>query len=101
MTTALPDTTKRVLIALAHPDDESFGLGSLIGKLVAQGVEVTLICATNGEVGSVDEKYMQGHASVAEVRLAELDCAAKVLGFKEVILFGYRDSGMMGTSENN
>ena len=44
---------------------------------------------------------MQGYSSVAEMRLAELDCAAKVLGFKEVVLFGYRDSGMMGSADNN
>ncbi len=93
--------TKRVLVSLAHPDDESFGSGPLVAKLVAEGAEVTLICATNGDVGSAEEKYMQGYSSVAEMRLAELDCAAKVLGFKEVVLFGYRDSGMMGSADNN
>jgi mycothiol S-conjugate amidase len=85
---------------MAHPDDESFGLGPLIAKYTGEGVEVSLICTTNGDVGSADEKYMQGYNSVAEMRLAELDCAAKVLGFKEVILFGYCDSGMMGSAEN-
>jgi LmbE family N-acetylglucosaminyl deacetylase len=91
---------KRLLISFAHPDDESFGLGSVIGKYVAQGVEVTLICATNGDVGTVDPEHLNNHDSVASLRLAELECAAQVLGFKEVILFGYRDSGMMGTPEN-
>src|SRR5436190_194377 len=93
--------TKRVLVSLAHPDDESFGSGPLVAKLVAEGAEVTLICATNGDVGSADEKFMKGYNSVGEMRLAELDCAAKVLGFKEVVLFGYRDSGMMGSADNN
>ena len=93
--------TQRLLVSLAHPDDESFGSGPLVAKLVAEGAEVTLICATNGDVGSAEEKYMQGYSSVAEMRLAELDCAAKVLGFKEVVLFGYRDSGMMGSADNN
>jgi LmbE family N-acetylglucosaminyl deacetylase len=93
--------TKRLLVSLAHPDDESFGSGPLVAKLVAEGAEVTLICGTNGDVGSAEEKYLQGYSSVAEMRLAELDCAAKVLGFKEVVLFGYRDSGMMGSADNN
>jgi LmbE family N-acetylglucosaminyl deacetylase len=44
---------------------------------------------------------MKGHSSIADMRLAELDCAAKILGFKEVTMFGYRDSGMMGSAENN
>ena len=33
----------RLLIAYAHPDDESFGLGGMIAAYVARGVEVTLI----------------------------------------------------------
>jgi LmbE family N-acetylglucosaminyl deacetylase len=92
---------KRVLICLAHPDDESFGSGPLIAKLTHEGMEVTYICATNGDVGSAAAEFMKGHNSIADMRLAELDCAAKILGFKELILFGYRDSGMMGTAENN
>ncbi|MCC7205885.1 MAG: PIG-L family deacetylase [Anaerolineae bacterium] len=91
---------KRLLIAYAHPDDESFGLGSVIARYVAQGVQVTLICATNGDVGTVPEEHLNGHDSVASVRLAELDCAASVLGIHEVIKFRYRDSGMMGSPDN-
>ena len=91
---------KRILVSLAHPDDESFGSGPLIAKYVAEGAEVMLICATSGDVGTADEKFVKGFSSIAEMRLAELDCAAKVLGFKEVILFGYRDSGMMGSADN-
>jgi LmbE family N-acetylglucosaminyl deacetylase len=92
--------TGRLLISYAHPDDESFGLGALIAKYVARGVEVYLICATNGDVGTVRPELMNGYSSVAELRLAELDAAAKLLGLKEVILLGYRDSGMMGSESS-
>src|SRR5579864_518742 len=92
--------TKRLLICYAHPDDESFGLGSVIGKYVAEGVEVTLICATDGDVGTVAPEKMAGYASVADLRQAELECAAQVLGLKEVVKFHYRDSGMMGSADN-
>jgi LmbE family N-acetylglucosaminyl deacetylase len=91
---------KRMLITFAHPDDESFGIGSLIAKYVAEGTEVTLICSTNGDVGTISPEHMQGHDSIASVRLSELQCAADVLGFKEVITFDYRDSGMMGSTDN-
>lgn len=91
---------RRLLISFAHPDDESFGLGSVIGKYSSEGVEVSLICATNGDVGSVAPERMNGYKSVGELRLAELKCAAQVLGFKEMILFGYRDSGMMNSADN-
>lgn len=91
----------RLLLSLAHPDDESFGSGGLIAKYVAQGVEVYLICATNGDVGTVKPEFLDGYSSIAELRLAELACASATLGFKQVFTFGYRDSGMMGSATSN
>ncbi len=87
--------TKRLLVVLAHPDDESFGSGPFFSRMTREGVEVTLICATNGDAGTVAPEKMNGYASIAELRIAELECAAAVIGFKEVIRFGYGDSGMM------
>ncbi len=89
--------TRRLLIAYAHPDDESFGLGGLIAKYVAEGVEVSLICATNGDVGTVSPEMLNGYNSIAELRLAELDKAAEILKLSQVFKFGYKDSGMMGS----
>lgn len=93
--------SRRLLISYAHPDDESFGLGGLIARYVAEGVEVCLICATNGECGTVAPEYLDGYASVAELRLAELNCAAETLGLKQVYKLGYRDSGMMGSETSS
>ncbi|HLV34204.1 MAG TPA: PIG-L family deacetylase [Spirillospora sp.] len=90
-------SNRRLLIAVAHPDDESFGYGGLITKYVAQGVDVYLIVSTNGDAGTVTSEFLNGYRSVAELRLAELDCAAQKLGFKKVFKFGYKDSGMMGS----
>lgn len=89
--------TRRLLISLAHPDDESFGLGALIGKYVAEGTEVYYICATDGDVGTVSPELLAGYNSVRDLRLAELDRASEVLGFKKVYKLGYKDSGMMGS----
>lgn len=93
--------TKRLLISYAHPDDESFGLGAFIARYVAEGVEVSLICGTNGEAGTVAPEKMGGFATIKDLRLSELDCAAEVLGFSEVIKLGYRDSGMMNNTEKD
>jgi len=91
---------KRLLISYAHPDDESFGLGAIIAKYVKEGVDAYLICATNGDAGTVSKEMLNGYNSIAELRLAELDCASQKLGFKKVFTFGYRDSGMMGQEVN-
>lgn len=92
---------RRLLIAYAHPDDESFGLGGLISKSVAEGVEVYLICATDGDVGTVAPEHLEGYASIRELRLAELDRAAQLLGLTEVYKFHYKDSGMMNSPDND
>ncbi len=92
--------SRRLLIVYAHPDDESFGSGGLIAKYAAEGVQVDLICATNGDVGVVSSEHFKGFQSVAELRIAELECAAAKLGLHEVVRFGYKDSGMMGADTN-
>lgn len=94
-------SSKRLLIAYAHPDDESFGNGGLIAKYVAEGIEVYLICATDGDMGTIPEDMRDQYATIRELRLAELDCAATTLGLKQVITFGYKDSGMMGMPSND
>ena len=88
---------RRLLISYAHPDDESFGLGAAIAKWVEEGVDVYLICATNGDVGTVPDSMKDQYATVAELRLSELECANKILKFKEIFTLGYRDSGMPGS----
>lgn len=92
---------RRVLIAYAHPDDESFGLGGVIPKLIDEGADVYLICATDGDVGTIPEEMQGQYESIRELRLAELDCAAEILRLAHVYKFGYRDSGMMGNEHNN
>ncbi len=89
--------SRRLLLSLAHPDDESFGYGALISKYVAEGVDVYLIVSTDGDVGTILPEFMDGYNSIAERRLAELDCANQILGFKQIFRLGYKDSGMMGS----
>jgi LmbE family N-acetylglucosaminyl deacetylase len=92
---------QKMLVVLAHPDDESFGMGGTLAHYAARGVEIHLICATRGEVGEVGPEHMRGYDSIAELREAELICAAGQLGLKKVHFLDYRDSGMPGSSDND
>ena len=85
---------------MAHPDDESFGVGGTLALYAQRGVEVHLICATRGEVGDVEDELLQGYDDVAMLREDELRCAAGILGLKEVHFLDYRDSGMSGSVDN-
>jgi LmbE family N-acetylglucosaminyl deacetylase len=86
---------------LAHPDDESFGPGGTLAKYAAEGVVVHYLCGTRGETGTVDAALLNGHADIAALRTAELNCAAQALGLKGVHFLGYRDSGMPGAPDNH
>ena len=91
---------KTLIFFGAHPDDETFGIGSTLAQYAASGVNVYCVCSTRGEVGTVDPEYMQGYATVGDRRSAEMKCAAQVLGLADVIYLGYRDSGMPGSPDN-
>ena len=92
---------RRLLVSFAHPDDESFGLGGLISKYVDEGVRVYLICATDGDVGTVSKEMLDGNDSVRTIRLQELDCASKKLGLQQVFRLGFKDSGMMDSESSH
>lgn len=92
--------TKTLLAVLAHPDDESFGLGGTLALYASRGYDVYYVCATRGEAGSADEEHMKGFKDTAEMRTHELMNAGKALGLKEIFFLGYRDSGMPGSDDN-
>ena len=94
-------TEKKTLLAvLAHPDDESFGMGGTLALYASRGVEVHLVCATRGEVGEATPELLKGFESIAKLRESELRCAAGILGLAGVHFLDYRDSGMPGSPDN-
>lgn len=99
MTEKIP-TPRTLLAVLAHPDDETFGMGGTLAFYARQGVKVYLVCATRGEVGEMDPQYLEGFHSVEERRVDELRCAAQKLGLEKVFFLNYRDSGMPGSPDN-
>jgi LmbE family N-acetylglucosaminyl deacetylase len=103
ITVLASSTTPRhptLLAVLAHPDDESFGMGGTLALCAAQGINAHLICATRGEAGDIDPQHLQNFASAAELRESELRCAAGILGLNGVHFLNYRDSGMPGSADN-
>ena len=91
---------KTLVAILAHPDDESFGIGGTLAKYAHEGVNTHYLCGTRGESGTVDAEMMQGFSSVSELRTNELECASHELGLAGVEYLNYRDSGMLGSEDN-
>lgn len=90
-----------VMVVLAHPDDEAFAVGGTLAALSAGGTNVTLICATRGDVGEISDPSLATAETLATVRETELRCSCAALGIDPPIFLGYRDSGMAGAETNS
>jgi len=93
-----------ILTVHAHPDDEASKGAGTIAKYHAAGVHTVLVTCTGGEEGDILNPTMdtpEVRADIAGVRRRELDQAAEIIGYTEVVLLGYRDSGMPGSKANS
>ena len=83
------------MAVLAHPDDESLGVGGTLAKYAAEGVETTLVTATRGQRGRFrghrEPPEHPGADALARIREAELRAAAERLGVKDLTVLDYVD----------
>lgn len=87
----LMNMEKHVVVIYPHPDDESFGCAGTITKFREQGVQVTYLCGTLGEMGrNMGSPAFANRETLPEIRKKELLAACKVLDI-EVEMLGYRD----------
>jgi LmbE family N-acetylglucosaminyl deacetylase len=78
------------LAVVAHPDDESFGLGAILAAIASAGTATSVLCFTHGEASTV--RGVTG--DLATVRRGELRAAADALGVGSVTVLGYPDGGL-------
>ena len=95
--------TPRLMAILAHPDDESLGVGGTLAKYASEGIEVFLLTATRGDGGRYrgfppNDPQHPGAAALGKIRESELHAAALVLGIREVSLLDYRDGHLDGAN---
>jgi LmbE family N-acetylglucosaminyl deacetylase len=77
---------RRAVAVVAHPDDESFGLGAVLAALVDLGVDVSVVCLTHGEASTLGAS-----ADLGARRDGELRAAGDTLGVATVVQFDYPD----------
>jgi N-acetylglucosamine malate deacetylase 2 len=79
-----------VLVVIAHPDDESFGLGAIISQMTTAGAAAHILCYTHGEASTLN----QNGADLDREREAELRHASTELGAASLTLLDYPDGGL-------
>ena len=95
---------RRLLALHAHPDDESSKGAGTVARYARAGVETVLLTATGGEAGDILNPALDSRAikeNLSDVRRGELEEAAAIIGFHEIVLLGYRDSGMADSADNH
>lgn len=101
---------RRLLLVHAHPDDESINNGATMARYAAEGAHVALVTCTLGEEGEVIPPGLAHLAGdrdggLGDHRVGELAAAMRELGVSDHRFLGgagtYRDSGMMGTEQND
>lgn len=79
-----------MLVAVAHPDDETFGLGAVVARFTEAGTRVGVLCLTHGEASTL------GRGELRRIRSEELRSAARDLGVDTVEILDYPDGGLSG-----
>jgi mycothiol S-conjugate amidase len=92
-----------LLTVHAHPDDEASKGAGTVARYHSEGVHTVLVTCTGGEAGDILNPAMDKtdvRENLPEVRREELQRAAEIIGYDEVVMLGYRDSGMPDTPAN-
>ena len=92
-----------LLTVHAHPDDESSKGAGSVARYRAEGIHTVLVCCTGGEEGDIVNPKMdrpEVRENLGNVRRAELAAATSIIGYDEVVMLGYRDSGMPDSDAN-
>jgi LmbE family N-acetylglucosaminyl deacetylase len=76
-------TPKKAMVIMAHPDDAEFSCAGTVARWIKEGTEVVYVLCTSGDVGIAEPGMTK--AKAAEIREAEQQAAAEVVGVKEVI----------------
>lgn len=79
-----------VLAVVAHPDDESFGLGAILDAFSTNASSVSVLCLTHGEASTLHDVP----GDLAAVRDAEFAAAARILGVTRAILRDFADGAL-------
>ena len=78
---------KRPLAVVAHPDDETFGLGAILSQMARAGARVHILCYTHGEASTLNEN----HTDLLRQREHELRQASAAVGVAGITLLDYGD----------
>jgi bacillithiol biosynthesis deacetylase BshB2 len=83
---------KRVLAIYPHPDDETFGKAGALALHAKEGAEITLVCATLGQMGRrMGKPFFANRENLWKIREKEIKDACSVIGIQDLRLWRMLD----------
>ena len=89
----------RLFCVVAHPDDECFAFGGALALAADQGVEVTILCLTDGQAAT-NRGTAASSEELGAMRRAEFAASCQVLGAKYHEIWDYQDAQLEFASLN-
>lgn len=86
---------QKVMVIVAHPDDIEFSCAGTVARWIKEGAEVSYILCTSGDVGIAEAGMTK--AKAAQIREAEQQAAAQIVGVKEVVFLREPDGMLENT----
>lgn len=87
--------TRRIACVVAHPDDDTYGLGGTLALHAGSEIRVTVILTTSGEAGQIADPSLATRSTLAAVREAEDRRSWAALGLEpELHFLRYPDGGV-------
>ena len=81
----------KILVVLAHPDDEAFGPGGTLSRYSLTGHTVRLATLTHGEAGTLGPAQHLTRPELARLRAEELRCSAQALHLSALEIYPLPD----------
>src|SRR5512135_3279916 len=81
----------KILVVMAHPDDEAFGPAGTLSRYAVTGHTVRLVTLTRGEAGTLGPAKHLTRPELARLRAGELRCSAEALHLSSLEIYTLPD----------
>ena len=85
-------SNKKILIVVAHPDDEVLGCFGTVARLIKEGYEAYTLILGEGKTSRDEQRIVENKKDEIEVLNIEIQKANNIIGIKKVFIESFPDN---------